>query len=129
MIEITNIEETAPRAISKARQVKPYVTKLSENQYKVVPRAYPKQKRVVTFRQVGARRYAECRDFHTNEICPAAIFGNVCYHAAAAHLRLESNRRRQSREVAAPVVKGAPAQPARTLPSWYNAPKINGIRI
>lgn len=90
MIDITNIERDAPNAIDKARRERPFVTKIGDGEYKVVPRSYPKQKRRVVFKLEDGHLLADCSDYHTREGCPAVEYGKICYHVAAGLLRLMS---------------------------------------
>lgn len=131
MIEITNIRERAPRAVAKAQRTKPFVTKLDDRTYKVVPRFISKQKRIVTFTIRDGKRFADCRAQHTGEQCPAVENGFICYHISAACRRAESNRLRRLARRAAAVVQpvAAATVPKPSLPSWIYATKIRGIRI
>jgi hypothetical protein len=135
-VEITNIETTAPRALAKARQTKPFVTRLGEREYRVTPRCCGKQKRIVTFTVEDGRRFAECRSAYFNDLCPAVENEKICYHIAASYRRHVTNARRDRERLSmkdkpAPViVQMVVTMPtARPLPAWYNAPKIRGIRI
>jgi hypothetical protein len=132
MIRIKNLEQVAPRAFLKARAERPWVTRLEDRTYKVVPRRAGKPKYVVTFEVRDGQRFAECRNLHTQELCPSqAHVGHekVCYHVATAYRRHIKNARRDrdrqqpksQQSVAAPAPSSSPT--VRATPQPASSPK------
>jgi len=100
MVELTNIEERAPKAFKKARTERPWVSRLSVDTFRVIPRTLKDGSRehgkyIVTFALVDGDLFAECVELRTGEQCPAHRFGRVCYHIGAAIIHGDQLARRE----------------------------------
>jgi hypothetical protein len=140
-IEITNIETDYPRALDKAKSDRPWVRRLAERQYRVIPRTLAHGKYVVTFSKENGQRFAECKQLQPDGSlldCPSTQGERLCYHAAACYRFHVRNMKKACTRpnVVAPTQPAA--QPAETTslsfvkPSdtaWLKRENVRGIRI
>jgi hypothetical protein len=89
--------------INKALTEKPWVNKVSEFVYRVVPRTLKDARREhgkyeVTFvwDADGLPEIESCVDVRTGESCPGFHFNGSCYHGAALSIRVLRPRLREA---------------------------------
>ncbi len=102
LIEITQtIEDEFPRTFAKARDEKPWISKLAVDTYRVVPRTADHGKYMVKFKLRHGRMFAECINLLTGEPCKSGLSHRLCYHRAAAVIHIDNLANRQSERKAA----------------------------
>lgn len=103
MIEITNSTESDyPNAFAKAEREKPWTTRKSANEWRVVPRKLRDGSRehgkyIVRFVKWGNKVFADCVNVLTGERCLGHAHKGVCYHIASVLIRV---RREESKRAA-----------------------------
>lgn len=101
MFEITSTtQRDNPNAFAKAEREKPWISRKSVNEWRVVPRKLKDGSRehgkyIVRFVQWGGRVFGDCVNILTGERCKSR---KLCYHRAAA---LKHIQRLESRELSA----------------------------
>lgn len=96
MIHIDLDSKNAANCFAKAREEKPWVTKVprASNTYRVVPRTPEHGKYIVRVEIDEGELYSSCIDARTGEDCPSKqTRDRICYHQMSVVLHIESRVR------------------------------------